>query len=240
MSPKQRQAQLFASSNRRRRFVVGEIEAQCRRRGLWPLIGTDEVGRGPLAGPVVAAAVILRDRARLPGLDDSKLLTEDAREALIPKIERHALAFSVVEGPVELIDEINILQASLWAMKTAVESVWQQLLERRETEDIALPMLVLVDGNKTIPKLVRPGQKAIIKGDQRSRAIAAASVLAKVHRDRLMVEMDALLPGYGMARHKGYPTPEHLRALRRLGPTPHHRRSFAPVAAAWETLESRS
>ena len=228
-----RQPSLFGAAPRRS-FRVGEIETQCRKRGLWPVIGTDEVGRGPLAGPVVAAAVVLKDRARLPGLDDSKLLTEEVREALVPKIQQQALAWSVVEGPVALIDDINILHASLQAMREAVQDVWAQLQKARESGQIAtsMPRLVLVDGNKTIPTLQRPGQRAIVKGDQRSRAIAAASVLAKVHRDKLMVALDALHPGYGLAQHKGYPTPQHLAALKELGPTPLHRRSFAPVAAA--------
>ncbi len=227
---KRKQPELFAGDKAaaKRRWRIGEVERRCKRQGLWPIIGTDEVGRGPLAGPVVAAAVVLEDGARLKGLDDSKLLTEASREALVPKIEAQALAWSVVEGPVALIDSVNILQASMWAMRQAVEEVWNSLLDAGAT----MPKLVVVDGNTPIPELVRPGQKTYVKGDQRSRAIAAASILAKVHRDRLMVRMADEHPGYGFAGHKGYPTAEHLAALKKLGPTPHHRSSFAPVRAA--------
>jgi ribonuclease HII len=217
----------------KRKFVIGEIERRCRLAGIWPVIGTDEVGRGPLAGPVVAAAVVLKDGARLPGLDDSKLLSEEARVVLVPKIKAQSIGWAIVQGSVALIDDINILQASLWAMREAVEQVWRGIVE----VDGLRPQVVLIDGNKTIPKLVMPPQKTIVKGDRRSRAIAAAAVLAKVYRDDLMREMDVAHPGYGMAQHKGYPTPMHLEALKRLGPTLNHRRSFAPVAAA---LKARS
>ncbi len=227
MSGPVRQRDLFAKGTPKSNFVVGEIERRCRREGIWPVIGTDEVGRGPLAGPVVAAAVLLRDRSKLPGIDDSKRLTEAVRERLVPRIERAAIAWAVVEGPVELIDEINILQASMWAMRKAVEQVHAEV----KAAGGVMPRLVLVDGNKSIGGLVAPPQRTIVKGDRRSRAIAAASVLAKVHRDHLMVQLDSAYPGYGLAKHKGYPTAQHRQALQHLGPTPIHRRSFAPVAA---------
>ncbi len=205
---------------------IGDEERRCRREGTWPVVGTDEVGRGPLAGPVVAAAVLLADGARLPGLDDSKKLSAAQREALVPEIERQAVAFSVVECSVEEITERNILGASMWAMHQAVSHVCAAARDQGVP-----PALVLVDGNRPIPGLEGPPQRAVVKGDSRSRAIAAASVLAKVHRDRLMVAMAAEFPGYGFAGHKGYPTPKHLAALRALGPCVHHRPTFAPVAA---------
>ncbi len=226
MAGSERQPELFARTPRT--YRIGEVEAACRRRGLWPVIGTDEVGRGPLAGPVVAAAVVLKDGARLPGLDDSKQLSEAQREALVPRIRAQSAAHAVVEGSIELIDELNILHASMWAMQQAV----LQCLDQLDDAGAVRPMVLLVDGNRPVPGITSPGQQTIVKGDRRSRAIAAASILAKVHRDRLMVKMDAEFPGYGLAKHKGYPTAQHLTALRELGPTPHHRRTFAPVAAA--------
>ena len=208
---------------------LGSVEQRLRRDGIWPVIGTDEAGRGPLFGPVVAAAVVLRDGARLPGLDDSKVLSEAAREALEPQIQAASLAWAVAEGDVERIGRDNILQASLWAMRQAIEQVLAQL----ERDGQPPPMLVLVDGNRAIPGLVVPGQRPVVKGDSLSRAIAAASILAKVARDRQIVALDAVYPGYGLAQHKGYPTKAHVAALERLGPTPQHRRGFAPVDAAW-------
>lgn len=207
-------------------FRIGDEERRCRREGVWPVIGTDEVGRGPLAGPVVAAAVLLKDGARLPGLDDSKKLTEAQREALVPIIQKHAVAYAVVEGSVEDITERNILGASMWAMHQSVT----QVLVNAAGQGIDAA-LVLVDGNREIPDFEGPPQRAVVKGDSRSRAIAAASVLAKVHRDQIMVAMAEAYPGYGFAGHKGYPTPKHLAALRELGPCPHHRPTFGPVAA---------
>ena len=225
-----RQEQLFDAPPRC--YRIGEIEQACRRAGLWPVIGTDEVGRGPLAGPVVAAAVVLRDGARLPGLDDSKRLNEAQREALVPLIRAGSLAWSVVAGSVAQISELNILGASMWTMREAVQRCWRQLEAQPLSSRGPLPMLVLVDGNRPIPGLVRPGQRPVVKGDRRSRAIAAASILAKVHRDRQMIEHATRYPGYGFEVHKGYPTPTHLAALHQLGPTAIHRPTFAPVAAA--------
>ncbi len=184
------------------------------------LAGVDEVGRGPLAGDVVAAAVILDPRRPIVGLADSKKLSEKRRESLFVEIQEKALAWSVARASVEEIDCLNILQASLLAMKRAVETLHLQ------------PEHVLVDGNR-LPRW-RYRAEAVVKGDDRVPAIAAASILAKVIRDRELVELDARYPGYGLAGHKGYPTATHLAALRRLGVTPIHRRSFGPVKKLFE------
>lgn len=180
--------------------------------------GVDEVGRGPLAGPVVTAAVILDPQNPIPGLADSKKLTEKRREFLVPLIQKHALAWAMGRAEPEEIDELNILQASLLAMKRAVEAL------------SISPEHVLVDGIHA-PKLNCP-VTTIIKGDQSEPAIAAASILAKVARDQEMVALDNVYPGYGFAKHKGYPTKQHQQALLSLGVTDIHRRSFGPVQAA--------
>lgn len=182
------------------------------------IAGVDEVGRGPLAGPVVTAAVILDPNNPITGLADSKKLSEKKREALVLEIEAKALAFAYGRAEVEEIDAINILQASLLAMRRAV---------------LALPIQpdeAWVDGNKA-PDLPMKVQ-TFIKGDATVPAISAASILAKVARDREMVALHERYPLYGFAGHKGYPTAVHFEALRRHGPTPIHRRSFAPVQAA--------
>ncbi len=182
------------------------------------IAGVDEVGRGPLAGPVVTAAVILDPNQPISGLADSKKLTEKQRETLAPIIKEKALAWSLGRAEVEEIDEINILQATLVAMKRAVAGL-----------SIA-PTHALVDGNQ-VPDL--PCKvTTVIKGDQSEPAIAAASILAKVARDNEMVELDEQYPGYGLAKHKGYPTVQHRDALMALGVTPIHRRSFKPVKLA--------
>ena len=180
------------------------------------IAGVDEVGRGPLAGDVVAAAVILDPAQPVVGLRDSKKLTEARREALAGEIREKALAWSVARASVAEIDELNILQASLLAMRRAVEVLDPQ------------PTYVLVDGNR-LP-VWGYASEPVVKGDDRVPAIAAASILAKVQRDGELVELEARYPGYGFARHKGYPTAEHLEALQTLGVTPAHRRSFGPVA----------
>jgi ribonuclease HII len=182
------------------------------------IAGVDEVGRGPLAGPVVTAAVILDPNKPIDGLMDSKKLTEKRREQLEPIIKANAVAWSLGRCEVEEIDEINILQATLLAMKRAVERLAIQ------------PTHVLVDGNKA-PDL-DCAVTTIIKGDQSEQCIAAASILAKVARDREMVEMDKLYPDYGFAKHKGYPTKQHQQALMELGVTNIHRKSFKPVQIA--------
>ena len=186
------------------------------RYSRW-IAGIDEVGRGPLAGDVVAAAVILDPAAPIPGLNDSKKLSDKQRQEVVMLIKEHALALSIGRSSVEEIDSLNILQASLLAMRRALET-----LPRR-------PQLVYVDGNH-LPEW-RFQAKAIVRGDEKIPAIAAASVLAKVTRDREMEALDSLYPGYGLAKHKGYPTRQHLEALVKLGPSPIHRKSFAPVSA---------
>ncbi len=179
------------------------------------IAGVDEVGRGPLAGPVFAAAVILDPCRNIRGLADSKVLTATRREELDVKIRANAIAWSLGVASVEEIDSINILQASLLAMQRAVAGL------------PLMPHLALIDGNRC-PQLDCPSM-AIIKGDQKVNAISAASIIAKVARDRQMLMLDAVYPGYGFAGHKGYPTPAHVRALQALGVSPVHRRSFAPV-----------
>jgi ribonuclease HII len=178
--------------------------------------GVDEAGRGPLAGPVVCAAVILKPRFRLPGLDDSKALCEEERERLFPLVQRNALCWQVVFVEREEIDALNILWATMAGMRRAVCALAHP------------PTRVLVDGDRVPPELPCAA-RAVIGGDGKEPAIMAASILAKVSRDRHMRALDARFPGYGFERHKGYSTPEHLEALQRLGPCVEHRRSFAPV-----------
>jgi ribonuclease HII len=181
------------------------------------IAGVDEAGRGPLAGPVVAAAVILDDLNPIQGLADSKKLTPLKRERLFDEIRARALCFSIAEASVEEIDQINILQATMLAMQRAVQGLRLK------------PAKVLVDGN-CLPKLDVLAE-AIVRGDDKEPAISAASILAKVHRDRWCVHYHEQYPAYGFARHKGYGTAEHLAALRQHGACPQHRRSFSPVAA---------
>ncbi|MFU6377759.1 ribonuclease HII [Metapseudomonas otitidis] len=183
--------------------------------------GVDEVGRGPLCGPVVTAAVILDPARPIQGLNDSKKLSEARREALFDEIREKALAWCIARAEVEEIDQLNILHATMLAMQRAVEGL------------SVPPKLALIDGNRC-PRLAVPSAP-VVQGDAKVPAIAAASILAKVSRDREMAELDALYPGYGLAGHKGYPTPVHLEALKRLGPTAIHRRSFAPVRELLET-----
>ena len=180
--------------------------------------GVDEAGRGPLAGPVVAAAVILDDRQPIHGLADSKKLSPARREALFDDIRAKALCCSVALATVDEIDRLNILQATMLAMQRAVEGLRLK------------PAKVLVDGNRLPPLDVLA--EAIVKGDDKVPAISAASILAKVTRDRMLDELDRAHPGYGFAQHKGYGTALHLAALEALGPTVHHRQTFAPVARA--------
>lgn len=183
------------------------------------IAGVDEVGRGPLAGPVVTAAVILDPTKPIAGLADSKKLSEKRREELAEEIKDKALAWSIGRAEVEEIDAINILQATMLAMCRAVEGL-------SLTADF-----VLIDGNRIPADLQNPAE-AVVKGDGRVEVISAASIIAKVTRDREMVQMDELYPGYGLAKHKGYPTKAHVAALTELGVTPIHRRSFRPVADA--------
>jgi ribonuclease HII len=191
-------------------------ERRALNSGVFPVAGCDEAGRGPLAGPVVAAAVIL-DPARIPrGLNDSKKLDAEEREALYLKICATAHV-SIVIGSTERIDRDNILRASLWALARAVKTLPVK------------PKLVFVDGNMKID--CGCDCEAVVSGDALINSIAAASIVAKVTRDRLMKRLGLQHPGYGFERHMGYSVPEHFAALQRLGPTIHHRRSFAPVAA---------
>jgi ribonuclease HII len=187
----------------------------CQYQGAL-LAGVDEVGRGPLVGDVVTAAVILDPQKPIQGLADSKKLSEKKREALFEEIQEKALCWSIARATAQEIDTLNILQASLLAMKRAVELLRIQ------------PEFVLVDGNR-LPRWSYPSE-AVVKGDSRVAAISAASILAKVQRDREMALLDMQYPDYGFADHKGYPTAKHIAALQRLGVTPLHRRSYAPVA----------
>lgn len=192
------------------------------KKGIWPVAGCDEAGRGPLAGPVVAAAVVL-DPKRVPkGLDDSKRLSAERREELFEEICATAQV-SVVSASPERINRDNILRASLWALTRAVHALPD------------LPQHVFVDGRDRLA--TRCESEAVIGGDGLIASIAAASIIAKVTRDRLMCRLAQQCPGYGFESHKGYGVPEHLDALSRLGPTVHHRRFFAPVAAAWRKIE---
>ena len=186
--------------------------------------GVDEVGRGPLCGAVVTAAVILDPRRPILGLNDSKKLTEAKRELLYEEICEKALAWCIARAEVDEIDRLNILHATMLAMQRAVEGL------------SIVPKLALIDGNRC-PQLAVP-LAPVIQGDAKVPAIAAASILAKVSRDREMSAFELIYPGYGIGGHKGYPTPVHLEALSRLGPTPIHRRSFAPVRAAYEARVS--
>jgi len=182
-----------------------------------PVCGVDEAGRGPWAGPVSAAAVILDPERIPPGLDDSKALTERRREALEPEIKAAAVAWAVGFATVEEIDALNILRATGLAMRRAVEAL------------VVRPAFILVDGSYRfdLPAPVRP----VVRGDSLSVSIAAASILAKTARDRVMLDLDREWPDYGFAAHKGYHAPRHVEALQRLGPCPAHRRSFAPIRA---------
>ena len=178
--------------------------------------GVDEAGRGPLAGPVVVAAVILDPRRPIDGLADSKVLSEAQRDALAPLIRVHALAWSIIAVDIDEIERLNILGATLVGMERALRALQ------------TAPALATIDGNR-LPKSLPCRARAIVDGDATEPAIGAASILAKTERDRIMRELDDAHPGYGFARHKGYSTPEHLVALERLGPCPIHRRGFEPV-----------
>ncbi len=188
-------------------------------QGIRHIAGVDEAGMAPLAGPVVAAAVILPCGYRLPGLNDSKKIADDRkREDLARQIKHDAICWSVGRAEVEEIDKLNIYRSGLLAMRRAVESLRVK------------PEFLLVDA-RTIPHYPCP-QKGIVHGDALSASIAAASIVAKTTRDEQMIALDRIYPGYSLASHKGYPTPAHLKALRLLGPLPIHRKSFAPVRAA--------
>jgi ribonuclease HII len=195
--------------------VFADPESYWRGQGVTLICGVDEAGRGPLAGPVVAAAVIMPAGPALPGLRDSKLLLPETRETLDAEIRTRALALAVIELGAREIERLGILAASLRAMAQAVKAL------------AFLPEMVLVDGNQPLP-LDYP-QQPVVKGDDRCPAIAAASILAKVHRDRRMAAYHRVYPQYNFARHKGYATPEHLEALKCWGPCRIHRRTFKGV-----------
>ena len=189
-----------------------EIERELHKEGVGPICGVDEAGRGPLAGPVCAAAVILPPEAELSGLNDSKKLSEKKREQLFPEIQRLALAWSVAFASVEEIEERNILGATMLAMNRAISGLSLR------------PELALIDGNRN--REIQVPSRCVVHGDARCASIAAASILAKVSRDRLMVELAREYPQYGFDRHKGYGTRAHYAALREYGPCPAHRPSF--------------
>ena len=222
-------AQALATQWRRRREAVladrdrvaklFEPRRALVARGFHCIAGVDEVGVGPLAGPVVAGAVVLPERVDLPGLNDSKKLSAASRERLAGQIEDCSLAVAIGEVSSEEIDRQNILQATLEAMRRAVSGI---------THQVAVDHL-MVDA-RTIPGVKLP-QTSLVHGDAIDGSIAAASIVAKVYRDSLMRDFDQQYPGYGLGRHMGYGTADHLTALRKLGPTPIHRRSFAPVAS---------
>ncbi|MGH7728506.1 MAG: ribonuclease HII [Vulcanimicrobiaceae bacterium] len=203
---------------RRRLGRLHRIERELRAVGIRAIGGLDEVGRGPLAGPVVAACVVLERPLMLPGLDDSKRVPAARRERLADQIRGQALAFAIGEAGVAEIDAINIHRAGLLAMERALAALAVE------------PEFLLIDAFR-VAAYAGP-QRAIAGGDACCAAIAAASILAKVHRDRLLCELDALFPCYGFAVHKGYATAAHLQALAQHGPCPAHRRSFAPVRLA--------
>jgi ribonuclease HII len=194
-------------------------ETQAIARGLWPLAGVDEVGRGPLAGPVVAAAVILDPQAVPDGLDDSKNLSAARREELFALIAQSALAIGVASATAAEIDVINIRQATLLAMRRAVAAL------------AIRPVCVLVDGND--PPVLPCACESVIGGDAQIASIAAASIIAKVTRDAMMARLCARYPAYGFSAHAGYGTPQHRAALLAQGPCPEHRYSFAPVKGVW-------
>ena len=207
-----------AQAEGRRLSRLCAFEAPLWEQGILLVGGCDEVGMAPLAGPVIAAAVILRPGMRIKGVNDSKQLTPEERDALEPEIRASCVAVGIGRAEVHEIDSINIYQAGLLALRRAVLALNPQpqhlLIDARRLEGLPMP------------------QQPIIKGDAKSITIGAASIVAKVHRDRLMAELDGTYPGYGFASHKGYPTPDHLEALDRLGACALHRRSFAPVAKA--------
>lgn len=192
------------------------LEEAARRLGALRIAGVDEVGRGPMFGPVVAAAVIFSKGCCPEGVDDSKKLTEKKRGELDTEIRSQAVAWAIAVVDVETIDRINIRRASLLAMRRAIEQL------------ALTPDYLLIDGKDCIDSSCR--QQPVIQGDAASVSIAAASILAKVYRDRLIVELDSRYPGYGLAQHKGYSTAAHMEALARLGPTPLHRKNWSPVA----------
>lgn len=204
---------------------IGEVERVAEERGFSPLMGVDEAGRGPWAGPVVAAAVVFPRGALPPELDtlnDSKQMSKKRRISLVEPIKKYALAVGVGQASAQRVDEINVLQATFEAMRAAIANALDQQSDQEVTP------YILVDGTQKIPLLLSP-QRSIIKGDARSFHIAAASIIAKVVRDQLMCIADQRYPEYGFKQHKGYGTKAHQAALQAYGPCPLHRMSFKPV-----------
>lgn len=224
---------------------LSPLEGEQKLRRDFPdcqIVGIDEAGRGPLAGPVVAAAVVLPSADCIAELHDSKALSEKKREALFPRIQELAVCWAIAEASPAEIDAINILQADFLAMRRCLAAIgYLHLQVESPTQEAIVIMaggvvqhdphrfLCAVDGNLAVSGLPRSAQMPVVKGDAHVASIAAASILAKVHRDRRMVELEGLYPGYGFAKHKGYPSPTHLQALRALGPSPVHRKSFRGV-----------
>jgi ribonuclease HII len=209
---------------RLKRDVQSQIDLMLHEReayaaGFRCVAGIDEAGRGPLAGPVVAACVVLSIEDPIDGVDDSKALTASKRESCYIEIIARSMAYGIAIIDADTIDQINILQATLLAMRTAHANILHKIC----------PDLVLIDGN-TLPKIVNVHERALVGGDAKSASIAAASILAKVTRDRLMIEAAKTYPHYGFDSHKGYGCPQHLAALRDHGPCPLHRKSFSPVS----------
>jgi ribonuclease HII len=193
-----------------------EFEINAKSKGYTAVCGVDEAGRGPLAGPVFAAAVILPENCIIEGLNDSKKISEKKREALFDVIKEKTVSYCIASVDEKVIDEINILQATYLAMKKAVEGL-----------DVPADY-ALIDGNRMPP--IEIDGETVVKGDAKSLFIAAASILAKTARDADCLRLDGLYPQYGFAKHKGYPTKEHFAALAKFGPCPEHRRSFGPVS----------
>ncbi len=216
---------LFGPSSPGMPLGLEEFERRFWEEGYARVAGVDEAGRGALAGPVVAAAVILPPAFDCTGIRDSKRLDAALREELFRRLTEGAPAWAVGVASAKFVDELNVLNAALAAMKKACERL------------APAPDFLLVDGNRPVPMVVR--QRTIVGGDARCVSIAAASIIAKVYRDRLMPLFDDKYPGYGFAGHKGYATAEHLSALAELGPSPAHRRSFAPVARLYPETERR-
>ena len=203
---------------RRNARGLWRTERRLRAEGLRLIAGVDEAGRGPLAGPVVAAAAVVPIPCRLPGLADSKLLSAGQRERLFELIQRRAISIGIGVADVRMVDRLNVLRATHFAMRQAIAQLDPE------------PELALVDG-RGLPEAPVP-QRGVVRGDRLCGSIAAASIVAKVVRDRLMAELDERYPEYGFGQHKGYATPYHLARLRELGPCPEHRMSFAPVREA--------
>ncbi len=216
-----RRLDLYANQEKIRLANIYQLETSLHNQGFSLIAGTDEAGRGPLAGPLVAAGVIFSSQPWIPFLQDSKGLREEEREVLYDQIMAKATAVAIEVVEVDEINDSNLHRLSLEAMKRAITKLKPQ------------PDFVLVDGKYNLPLLLP--QHPIIKGDSVSASIAAASIVAKVTRDRIMKKLDTVFPGYGFARHKGYGTKEHIKAILKLGPTPIHRMNFAPCRAAVRT-----